>query len=272
MTVEHRYQLFPALDPAVEAALQASIERFGVLVPIVVDQHDNLLDGHHRRRIAAQVGVDCPAHVVHVRDEQHAAEVAATINLDRRHLDPGARRQMVADLRARGFSLRAIAGAVGCSEPTVRRDLEESGASHDAPDEIRGKDGKRYPASRTTSAEDQATGFSKAVMDKAAELLPDMLAQAEQDRADDQALADTIARHPLPPDWDDDLEMEILREGGALNRLTRDIAKFRPAHQLVADLAARRDLHASDLELAIAARDWLDTFIAAAEEHLCRTP
>jgi DNA-binding NarL/FixJ family response regulator len=40
---------------------------------------------------------------------------------DRRHLDPTQRRQQVAELRAEGHSLRAIAGAVGVVEHRVDR-------------------------------------------------------------------------------------------------------------------------------------------------------
>lgn len=63
-------------------------------------------------------------------------------------MEPGQRREIVGALREQGHSLRAIAGAVGASEPTVRRDL--AGASHDAPDEVLGKDGKSYPARKPT--------------------------------------------------------------------------------------------------------------------------
>lgn len=46
------YQVMPALDTDTEAALRASIEKYGVLVPIVVDHEGNVLDGHHRLKIA----------------------------------------------------------------------------------------------------------------------------------------------------------------------------------------------------------------------------
>lgn len=42
-------------------------------------------------------------------------------------------------------SNRALADEIGVSEPTVRR----ARASHDAPDEVVGRDGKKYPAKRT---------------------------------------------------------------------------------------------------------------------------
>jgi hypothetical protein len=47
------------------------------------------------------------------------------------------------------MSTRAIAEAVGASDFTVRKDIERSGASDNAPEQpkrVTGKDGKVYPA------------------------------------------------------------------------------------------------------------------------------
>jgi transposase-like protein len=49
------FQIMPALDDATEAALRASIEKHGILVPIVVDHEGNVLDGHHRLKIANEL-------------------------------------------------------------------------------------------------------------------------------------------------------------------------------------------------------------------------
>jgi ATP-dependent DNA ligase len=57
---------------------------------------------------------------------------------------PGGR----AGSRESGHLLRAIAGAVGIDERTVRRDL--AGAAPAAPERSVGKDGKSYPARRRT--------------------------------------------------------------------------------------------------------------------------
>lgn len=142
------FQLFDALDPATEAALRASIERFGVLVPIAVDQHGNVLDGHHRKRIAAELGVSWREDVHVVADEDEARSIAATLNTDRRQLDAEQRRKVVADLRQQGHSLRAIGNAVGVSQEQVRQDLATV-KDLTVPDRIIGKDGKSRPAKRT---------------------------------------------------------------------------------------------------------------------------
>lgn len=147
------HQLFPALDSATELALRESIRRFGVLVPVVRDQHGQIIDGHHRSRIAAEEGVEFRVDVVQCDDDQ-AREIAATLNTDRRHLDAGQRREIVVALREAGHSLRSIAGAVGVGKDTVAKDLGQvSTDRHLTPVAVRGADGKSYPATRPTPAD-----------------------------------------------------------------------------------------------------------------------
>lgn len=143
------YQLFPALDVATESALRASIERWGVLVPVAKDQHGNIIDGHHRARIATELGVDCSVLVHQVANEDDARALAATLNTDRRHLDPKQRREMVTELRRQGHSQHAIAGALGVNQSTVQRDIGKSiDAGASMPETVRTADGRSYPARR----------------------------------------------------------------------------------------------------------------------------
>lgn len=141
------YQLFPTLDPATESALRASIERWGVLVPVAVDQHGNIIDGHHRQAIAAELDLDCPTQAFEIADDDHARELATTLNMTRRHLSIDQRRELVTHLRQEGHSMQAIADALGVSKPAVQRDL--SNVSTDTmPDRITTSDGRSYPATR----------------------------------------------------------------------------------------------------------------------------
>lgn len=66
------YQLLPPLSDEEYAALRADIAERGVLVPIVRDQHGNILDGHHRVRIAEDLGITYRVDVVAVRDDAEA--------------------------------------------------------------------------------------------------------------------------------------------------------------------------------------------------------
>lgn len=146
-------QLFDPLDDATEAALRASIERFGVMMPVAKDQHGRILDGHHRDRLARELGVPYDEKVFVVRDENHAREVARSLNEDRRQLRVEQRRPVVAALREQGHSLRAIGQALKVSHVTVKKDLaaaETEGGNPLTPAVIGGTDGKSYPARRVS--------------------------------------------------------------------------------------------------------------------------
>lgn len=87
-----RYQLVPAMDPEHYAALYDDIKSAGVRVPIDVDEQGNILDGHHRKAIADELGKECPERIVYGLESDAAKEdYAITVN--------GARRQMSAERR-----------------------------------------------------------------------------------------------------------------------------------------------------------------------------
>lgn len=145
-------QLLPPLQGPVEQALRASIERFGVLVPVAVDQHGELIDGHNRQRIAREFGISCPFHLVTLPDDpDERAQALGDLNFARRQkMDAAQRRGVVAHLRRSGHSTTAIAGAVGVDQSTIVRDIEQLMQTHkfDQPERIIGQDGKSRPATR----------------------------------------------------------------------------------------------------------------------------
>lgn len=90
-------QLLPKLKPAEFEALKESIRRDGVIVPVVVRSNGDMIDGHHRRAIAEDLGVDCPTKVVDIDDET-ADRWRLILNLARRHLEEWERLDMIAAL------------------------------------------------------------------------------------------------------------------------------------------------------------------------------
>lgn len=157
--VSEQFQVMDPLQPHDLAALRESIRERGVLVPVVVDQHGRIIDGHNRRALAAELRVACPEQVVEVVDKQDAAALAWDLNTARRQMTREQRASAVLALRRRGFSLRAIAEQTGQSATSVRRDL--AGVPQGAPDTVgdatvpastpgtvTGRDGKHYPTSR----------------------------------------------------------------------------------------------------------------------------
>lgn len=160
------FQLFHPLAPAVEAALRASIQRFGVIVPVVVDQHGRTIDGHHRSRIAGELHVDYRTDRVTVGSDEEAKAIARTLNADRRHLTEEQRKEVVLLLASetvaagRGgreevarHSPQAIAGALGVALKTVQDDIAEltTDSKLARPAKTLGQDGKVRPSKRATA-------------------------------------------------------------------------------------------------------------------------
>jgi hypothetical protein len=122
------FQVMPPLTDEERAALRADIEEHGVLVPVVRDQHGNVLDGHNRAAIADELGVDYRVDIVSVEDDRQARTIARQLNLARRHLSRAQKRQLIADEieAAPDRSDREIARLMGCDHKTVgsvRREL-----------------------------------------------------------------------------------------------------------------------------------------------------
>lgn len=153
------YQLFDALPAHIEDALRASIERFGVLVPVVRDQHGTTIDGHHRARIADQLGVKYRIDVVTVAGEDEAREIAQHLNSRRRHLSGEQLREHIVMLAQRTtpsgvgeLSQNEIAQVAGVSQQYVGQVLGDPQVTSTStlPDSRRGADGKVYPSKRPT--------------------------------------------------------------------------------------------------------------------------
>lgn len=146
------FQLFDALPAHIEDALKASIERFGVLVPIAKDQHGNILDGHHRERIAKQVGAQPRYDRIVVENEDQAREIAQTLNADRRQLTDEQRREVATELFRQGHSETAVAAVIGVSQPSAHRLKDQLIQANklELPDRTRGLDGRSRPSTRPT--------------------------------------------------------------------------------------------------------------------------
>ncbi len=147
------YQLFPELSAEEFAALKADVAAHGVLVPVEVDEAGQLLDGHHRVRAWTELrgeGLRLPPYPRVVRrfgsEDERFAHVLG-LNLARGHLSSDGRRQLEGELRARGWSTRRIATAVGVGKSTVAADLADvrNRAPATAPEVVVGADGKSYP-------------------------------------------------------------------------------------------------------------------------------
>ncbi len=255
-------QPFATLEPVVAAALRASIKSHGVILPVVVDQHGTILDGHQRTRIAAELGAEYKTITVVCETDEERLELARTLNADRRQLSPEQRQAVAASLREQGHSVRAIAGALQVPKSTVADDLRQlSGTGQlKQPDQVKGLDGKRRKATRPKrEAAARATTTAPTLKpwllppsERPREVLP--AAGMEDDQADDTDLPDLSDRVPEQGQDAQVVQQDqttptatttVGRPGGVLGvstikQMTRDLSEF--FCSFPADRAMRRGI------------------------------
>lgn len=142
-------ELLPRLDEKEYQELKADIQQRGIVVPVIIDESNNILDGNHRILIAIELGIlnTVKFEIKPGLNETEKRYLAYDLNLHRRHLTAEQRRQVALQMHQDGMSYRRIGDKLGVGEATVRRDIK-SGASNDAPEKVNGKDGKIYPAKK----------------------------------------------------------------------------------------------------------------------------
>lgn len=139
--------LLPALADDDLKALRDDIRDRDIVVPIVIDEHHNVIDGANRLRIAAALGIrNLPADIRPGLSHPEKEELAEDLNLHRRHLT----REQLRDAIARRLkrtpeqSNRQIAAAIGVNHETVgdvRKQLTATGEIRQLPKTI-GRDGQ----------------------------------------------------------------------------------------------------------------------------------
>lgn len=126
-----RFQIMPVMSDEEFSLLKADIAKNGIRDPIVFDQNDNIIDGHHRFRAFAELidaGADLPMFPrIQLRfdDDDERLDAVLSYNLVRRHLDQDGRRQVVFTLRKRGWTLSRIAEKLNTSIKTVSLDMND---------------------------------------------------------------------------------------------------------------------------------------------------
>jgi len=137
----------PILRKAEREALKASIERWGVICPVVYDQTGELLDGQNRTEIATALGLDVPRTVVECAPEERDA-LRIELNTARRQITAEQWQPLVDHLRSLGlYSDRVIAKAIGVDRNSVQRYQSRESAT-DSPESVAlslGEDGKLRP-------------------------------------------------------------------------------------------------------------------------------
>jgi Predicted transcriptional regulators len=145
-----KYQVMRALTSDEYAELKASIIENGVLVPIVFDEHKNIIDGHHRKQICDELGIaKYPTSIVLGLTKDEKINMARQLNEARRQLTAVEKRTETQRrlMETPELSDRAIAKQIGVSNPYVsgvRKEMELSGELLMVNSSI-GVDGKERP-------------------------------------------------------------------------------------------------------------------------------
>jgi len=151
----------PRIEQGKFEELVEDVRQRGIVVPIVIDEFGNVIDGAHRIRAAHLLGLKAvPTIVVSGLTEEGKWAVAQDLNVHRRQLTPEQVKKIVAEhkktvptqvikLRKEGKSLRQISDELGISHESVRKNLTEANAKEltvELPSTVIGKDGRKRQA------------------------------------------------------------------------------------------------------------------------------
>jgi len=144
------YQVMPDLSPEEYSELKSDIQNRGVMVPIEFDEHGNVLDGHHRLQICAELGIKNFPKVIRAgMTEAEKRTHARKLNMARRQLSREQRRDLILDeaLEHPEKSDRQIAKGLSVSPTTVGTVRAQAASEGQVSklDTSTGADGKQYP-------------------------------------------------------------------------------------------------------------------------------
>jgi DNA modification methylase len=200
----------PALSYDDFTALHDNIGVNGVVVPIVVDEKKQIIDGNYRKAIADEFGYDCPEIVQEGLSEDEKRTLARSLNLARRQLNQEQKRELIGDqlLETPERSNRWIAKQLGVHHATVGsvRGQLQAGGQIVQLDRTMGADGKVYPAHKKTKTISRSEAERK-VRIKATKLIHGDCTSKLKTISDDSI--DAIITDPIYP--------EVKREYGKIS-------------------------------------------------------
>ena len=128
-----KFQMLPPLSTDEFERLKADIEANGITDPVVVDEVSGaIVDGHHRRDIAALLNIELPQRAVRFGSDGECVAFAFRANMNRRHLTREQAKAMRESMKQLAVELyedhtqEQIGGLLGVTRRTVGNWLDAS--------------------------------------------------------------------------------------------------------------------------------------------------
>ena len=120
-------KLLPDLSPSEYDELKADIAERGVIVPIILDEYSNVIDGQHRLKVAADLALEnVPIEIRSGLSGGEKEQLAWDLNAHRRQMTPEQRKARAKQLREQGLSYGDIAEKLHSTKSTIHRDITDS--------------------------------------------------------------------------------------------------------------------------------------------------
>ena len=239
LATEADLQVLPELSRWEYTALRASIDRFGIIAPVIRDESGQLIDGHHRVRACAELGISrIPTVTLAGLSDAEKRDQAFLLNTLRRRISRKERRRLIAvELRRQPeLSNRYLAEVMGVTDRTVRSVRAELIAGAEIPhvEQFLGRDGKRYRSARIYSeTRQQRRGVEQAIEELGDSISPVQYSHRQIRRiasrsrlgkrasGSTESLADVPIHHANFEDW---------RSGGLIEAHTIDLILTDPPY------------------------------------------
>jgi len=138
----------PQATDAEYQSVKASIARFGVQQPILVDENGRIINGRLRKRACDELGIECPSLVVGKLSLSQKQQLAFDLDSCRKHFKTSAKKRLARFLlrTSPANSDRMIACAADLDHKTVGKLRTQMKQGGEIPHHthVVGKDGKKY--------------------------------------------------------------------------------------------------------------------------------
>ncbi len=279
--------LLPDLAPWEYDLLKESIDRLGVLVPVLKDENGNTIDGHQRERACKELWIaDYRIETVAGLTDEQKRDRAFTLNLVRRRLNQQQMRDLIAAelRRTPDLSDSWLAHILGTTDKTVAAVRRNLIATSEIPrlDALKGRDGKSRRVTRITTSTAKEAEQAQRALQVLGDEAPrkDWNLRLAKRRANQVEKLNLVRGRQVQPAGDSDIRLHHCRfqelqevaqiEPGSVNLILTDIPYGQQFLPEVGELGAfaARVLIEGGLFVTYAGQYWLDKVIAALEPHL----